>query len=351
MIRFATFNVGQGQQDFTMMLPDEGKKQYREEINTSLAANFSEEQLNHPTNEQVKEMNGVQAKAVEEIMTKIERSVAVRLSDQCDVIALQEVGNHERPFIKTLEERGFVIYSCHQEKNTPSTAIALRAEMFVNNPENRSILSYSKGNTKEMGIYGQEIASVKALHKESNVELTFSSLHSWGFQLYNPNLARENEKQITSNDPNVKKGINYTKEAFNNLPKRTYSVLAGDMNNNLENQPEQFNFINKQGFEILEPDQITNINRGDLEYQERKIDFIFVPKKPSLFKRIFSFAASFVFSKTVLAHTPAKVLEGFDYTYQGNCSDHKPFATTLTITKVPSKIARFTSYIYNKVFG
>lgn len=344
-VRFATFNMGQGSQDFWAMLPQDEKVKYQAEVDGQLKQSFTSEELENP-GDRLEDMRAVQRQAEQTIIDRIEISVAERLADQCDVIALQEMMNDDRAFIRTLKEKGFLIYSRTIERNNPSAAVALRANMFVNG-DNCSISSKSG----KAGVYGQEIAAVTATHKDSNVKLTFSSLHSWGFQLYNPDQAYDQEIQdVKNNDPNVRKGVAYTKEAFNNLPNRSLSMLAGDMNNNPQNQPEQFKFIERQGFEVLEPDQITNVNRGDLDYIERKIDFIFVPKK-SLFQRVCSFVSSFFASTVSLTHSSAKVLEGFDYTFEGNCSDHKPLATTITVTVIPSKISRFSSYIYNKIFS
>lgn len=339
IIRFGTFNVGQGYSDYSMMLSNSENEYIRleKEIKSAVAeteSGFTEEQRKTPNiREEIAEL--AQAK----ITKKIEIAVAKKLSDQCDVIALQEVVYLHRPFIKTLEEKEFKIY--RYEKGNPrfSNAIALRESLFEPQVTNVSIPSKSG---KDGPIYGREIAAVIAKIKNLNLEMAFSSIHSWGFQLFHP--AQTNRQYSKKDLDQIKYGEDYTKEAVNNLKGRSIKVIAGDMNNNPQNQPGQFDFIKSQGFEVLEPNDITNINGYDPNCTERKIDFIFVPKQ-SVVQRLCSAVAAFFVSRASVTYSPAKVLDGFAYTLEGNCSDHKPVVTTITISNMPSTISRIYKYV------
>ncbi len=336
-IRFGTFNVGQGFSDYSTMLSndDEQYKRFERRVKNAVAEtekDHTEEQLKDPERRKV-----IKEFAHFKIMHKIETSVAEKLSNQCDVIALQEVVRVSRTFIKTLEEKGFKIY--HYEKGSKfSNAVALRESLFEPQVTNVSIPSKSG---KDGPILGQEIAAVIAKIKNLNLEMTFSSIHSWGFQLYHPD---QTDRQYGKRDlDQIKYGETYIKEAFNNLKRRSIKVIAGDMNNNPQNQPGQFDFIKSQGFEVLEPNDITNINGYDPNYQKRKIDFIFVAK-PSAVQRVCSAVASLFVSRASVKYSPATVLEGFDFTLDSNCSDHKPVVTTITIDSLPSTISRIYKY-------
>ncbi len=330
-IKFVTFNIGQGWGDYTSMLKNNEQelKKINVKLNEEIELINKEKGLDAHTGS-----SEILAQAEEKLIARIEIAVAERLAGQADVIALQEVADLKRPLIKKLEELGFEIHTYKGTIPRFSTAIAIRKEQFEENSENRSIVSQSDKNDRS--IYGQEITAIVAKVKNSAIRIAFSSLHSWGFQLYGPHQKRDYQKRDIEQ---IKAGIRYSEEAFDNLKDKVFTVIAGDMNNNPQNQPVQFQHIEKRGFEILEPNEDTNINGYDPEYKDRKIDFIFIPKK-TVMQCLNAKVQKFFVGQTILTATPAKVLEGFDFTVEGNCSDHKPVRTTLNVTHQASVISQ-----------
>lgn len=290
-------------------------------------------------------------------MQDIEKSIAHKLSTS-DVIALQEVIHTDRSLIKELEKKGFDIYyhkdsteknkDSNEKEERFSTAVAIKKDKFIS-VKNTSIPSKSC-NKPDHKIYGKNIASVEATIKGTDIKMTFSSLHSWGFQLYDPNKKDTKEKKdffLSANkmdQDQMNYGVKYVNEAINLVKDHKFSILGGDMNNNPQNFSEQFQEIEAKGFDVLEPNENTNINNTET-YNYRKLDFIFIPKE-SLLSQIGTFISSIFYTTSTLRYTPAEVLKDFDFEYGKNCSDHKPVMTEITITTASSKLWQFCQKIY-----
>jgi endonuclease/exonuclease/phosphatase family metal-dependent hydrolase len=114
-------------------------------------------------------------------------------------------------------------------------------------------------------------------------------------------------------------------------------VIGGDMNNNPDNFKDGFTIFENAGYKILDPKVPTNANHIDQKcgYPLRTIDFIFSSTKPLL-----ASIWSLFFGAFTVTASEAKVLEGFDFTIDSNCSDHLPVVSTITITKEESMITR-----------
>ncbi len=315
-IRFVTFNMGQGWKDYESMLSND-----KPEVKKMKAVlNVEIETLNQKKGLDKRDRFPSTIEEVQKnLIARIEKIIAEKLARQADVIVLQEIVTLKRPFIKALKEQGFKLYTYDDSLPRFSTGIAIRKEQFKENIENRSIRSNS--HRKDRIIYGQEITAIVVEPKHSNNKIAFSSLHSWGFQLYRDDKKIRSYSEIDR--VYIKAGIEYLKEACDNLKDQTYVVIGGDINNNPQNQPKQFELMQERGFEILEPDGPTNINRIDSDYRDRTIDFIFVRQSKES-------SVSANATKVSLTKTAAKVLPGFDFTVEGNCADHKPVGTVLT---------------------
>lgn len=320
-LRIASYNIGQGLADYSSMLKaniEELKKVNAEIAPEELDAHFE----------------------------KVERIAAEKISAQADVICLQEVARADRVFIKTLQQQGFEIFYLNSEQANQEptievesneapkvkTVMALRARLF-SKIENTSIAS--KSHPLARGIYGQDIASVVATFASTQTRMSFSSLHSWGFQLYNPE--RNDDKNYNRRDIESQSyACTYMTEALTNSKRHNAAVtiLGGDMNNNPDNFVKPFNEIKRQGYQINEPDQATNVNYTEPHYTERKIDYIF--SKGTNTKETFWNKIANVFKKIFglprVSISNAKIAENFAFTVEGNCSDHLPIVATVTIT-------------------
>lgn len=344
-INVATFNLGCGYNDYSNMLsnsPAQNKLLEETEKDIENDATLYSRQIRDyglPNDSYIKGRK-------DGLMYNIEKTVAERLAKKCDVICLQEVGNMSRTFIKTLERKGFKIYCVNPADEYFSTAVALRTDAFEK-PVNFSIRSQSNIYNKKKP-YGQEIAGVTAKIKNSNLSMAFSSLHSPGFQLF----SKTQQKKYSNDDlQNIEWCVKYTREAIDNIKKikSDFDVIAGDFNNNPHNDEQQFKMLQEAGYERLESDAPTNINSRDAGYRDRKIDFIFTPAKQiySLLARIWLVLTSFFISRTEFTVSKAKVLQDFDFTIEGNCSDHKPVVTTIKIS-TQSKIAQIRDFFSDR---
>lgn len=172
-IRYGTYNIGVGWGDYSSMAYAD--KDQRAKIDAALSHCQNEEENLETRNQ---------------LQTKIEKTVADRLTQQFDVICLQEVKKIDRTLIKELKDQGFAIYYVDQDKARAENeqdcdnAIALRSSLFEDDVQN--ISQNSESHPTRRGDIGQDIAAVVAKVKGSSVKLAFSSLHEWGFKLYHP---------------------------------------------------------------------------------------------------------------------------------------------------------------------
>lgn len=350
IIRFGTFNCGAGYGDYRSMVSADPKEAEK------LLAKINEAK---PTNEQ--ESFDIQ----DSLQETIEKVVAEKLANQLDVICLQELKTEGRAFYQSLIERGFSIYRLEQieGKQIPlENAVAIRNGVFEK-VENRSIASQSfdlggRGKAEvsfkqRFGGYGKQIASVIATIA-GNMTLSFTSMHSWGFQLYAEHESRPRRvpaEEVTRQ----KQSVAYHKEATENAAQQNASlmtVIAGDLNNAPDKYLEPFTHMENAGYTVHEPDEETNVNYSE-ELKYRKIDYIFTsekqasPTQSSFFRRMLTKITSiFYVSAPILTYSTPKVLEGFDFTVETNCSDHKPVGMTINVT-YKSSIAR----LWEALFG
>ncbi len=319
-IEFGSYNVGQGWNDYKYML----------------SANRTE--LNK-INDKLQGLNTPQEieKIIKNLSDQIERKCAEKISKRIDVLCLQELIDLKRPFAQELIKNGFKIYRCgNNPGDVMSTAVAVKTDKF-STICNKSFKSMS-GNG-QVGVYGQEIASIEATLKNSKTKLNFSSLHSWGFQLYHPDKTQKNIPDLE----NKQRALAYAQEAVKTVKTHTgCSFIGGDMNNNTDNYKEQFSVFEKAGYDVLETTQTTNINHGDLAYgdeKERKVDYLFA-KGPSKIGKIWNKFIS-LFKTTITMQTlGAWPLKDFEFEMDKNCSDHKPICTTIIIKSRKSTVAR-----------
>lgn len=320
-LRIASYNIGQGLLDYASML----------KANPAELAKVNEE---------------IQPEDLNTHFEIVEEHSAKKISEQADVICLQEVARADRIFIKTLQQQGFEIFYFNsnqgeqiqatevESNQSPKvkTAIALRTRLFTK-IENTSIASES--NPRSWGIYGQDIASVVATFASTQTKMSFSSLHSWGFKLYNPD--RNDNKNYDIRDiENQRYASTYMTEALTNAKRQNAAVtiLGGDMNNNPANFGRPFNELKRQNYHINEPDQATNVNYMEPDYTERKIDYIF--SKGANFKKNFWSKIANIFKKILglarISISPVSIAKYFAFTFDGNCSDHLPIVATVSIT-------------------
>lgn len=358
-----TFNIGRGFGDYEAMLrnfPDQYKQLTDEkaalkqkEITTR---GYTPGSLNNkPTAAAVEKV------AENAIMQRIEPVIAKRLADRCDVICLQEVTDANRPFIETLQKAGFEFFYPPGSNNF-STAIAVRRGTF-DRVTNISILSDSSNIgtlDTQKSIVGQEIAAVVVKIKGADTQIAISSLHCWGLQLTPPGgpakIYSKYEREVSL--PRIDRYIN---EAIFHLKTNypaAFALMAGDMNNNPHNYQKAFDIIEEAGFQTLEPDEATDINGiekdDDLEnprpfYLYRKLDFFFplLPKISRISSIWSAFLSLFVCKTPIFTVSAAKVIKDINYSYAGNCSDHRPVVIDLTI-KTQSTIAWLWSYLTGK---
>lgn len=343
-IRFGTFNCGIGYHDYKLMVAaDEHEK-------SKLLRRIEAE--NPINDDQLFEIQ----KSIQE---NIEQVVAEKLASQLDVICLQELKEEKRAFYQSLIARGFSIYRLEQVEGVSvvlENAVAIRNGIFEK-VENRSIASYSieSDGTDEKEFlttsrfygYGAQLASVIATIA-GNMTISFTSMHSWGLKLY-----AENEigpKAAHTYESCMRKlSLAYHKEATENAARQGASlmtVIAGDLNNAPDQYVEPFEHMQAAGYTIHVPDVATNVNHIE-EPKYRKIDYIFTSAQSSFFRRILEKIASiFYVSAPIVTYSTPKVLEGFDFTVETNCSGHKPFGMTINVTTYKSFIARLWEALF-----
>lgn len=346
IIRFGTFNCGAGYNDYKMMAsanPEESAKLLKK-INEA-----------NPQNEaQLFEI-------MSSIQDRIEGVVAEKLAGQLDVICLQELKNTQRVFYKTLLEQGFSFYRLekvkgHEREIPLENAVAIR-NGFFEKVTNTSVASssvdteYSTGDKisfeKRFFGYGRQIASVTATIF-GNLTLSFTSIHSWGFQLY----GKDQERPDPLPEDDVRRheqALVYHREATKNAARQKanlFNVIAGDLNNSLGQYDGAFEHMVRAGYTTHKPDQPTNVNSGELEFKHRTIDYIFTGSSGFLTRVITKITSLFV-STPFVTYSKPQVLEGFDFTVETNCSDHKPVGMTINIQYKKSAIAR----LWERFFG
>lgn len=321
----ATFNVGGGWRDYQYMVAADNYEMNK--LKNKFGEVRSPEHLEELQNKQ---------------QNKVESLAAGRFAN-FDVLLLQEVYDNGRQFIKSLQDLGYKIFSLGANH---STAIALKTESFEDDVAEHHVVSQS--NPQPIP-YGQEIACVVAKVKDTGIPIALTSMHSWGFQLYRENY--KGKKRLTERDINqANYGIAYTKEAIANIDtlQRAYSIVGGDFNNNRHNDPRQFELFDEAGFEEKAPDFVTNVNVNDYEYLHRTIDTIFgAPGPISTLSRIWTAVKSIFVSTIQYKLSDAMVHPDFSFTVKGNCSDHMPVVTTLTIETVPSKLSQMWNWIWS----
>ncbi len=339
-IRFASFNCGSGWADYKGM------------VSASEAESKALQQELGPMNSP-EEFSAATKKRMEQIET----IVADKLADSQDVICLQELKDPNRPFVKKLEEKGFHIFRLEQndpqaDKSNLENVVAIRRKLFdegvIKSADNISIPSESHP-IRGRPSYGQQIAAT-IVRLKSGVTLSFTSLYNWGFPLYPQDLPEEMKQRFEDDTAAMEYGLTYTEEAVENVKKHhvDFAVISGDINNNPENDERPFKYLEASRFKVHEPDQPTNINAADLNrYNERKIDFIFTSVQPSQpwYKKIGSAFRSIFFSSVSIEITEPKVLEGYDFTRNTNCSDHKPLGMTIKVIETTPKSQRLWNWM------
>ncbi len=361
-VRIGTFNIGSGYGDYTTMLQNFPAE--FQQLGTEYTRLRTHENGAHTVESlQIRDTTRTVAKVVEDtIMARIEPIIAKRLAARCDVICLQEITTTNRPFIQTLVEQGFEFFFCGDPQNL-STAVALRKSVF--DGRNISILSQSSSiGTPDITkpIPGQEIGGVVATIKGTNLNIAISSLHCWGLPLHPPGTDPKTiEKGYTNWDKNTSKprALKYTQEAMANLRGNpaAFTIMAGDMNNNPHNHAQQFDEIQKAGYQIFEPNEATDINSADTTgeppiptYLYRKLDFFFplLPKSRMISRLWSDFLSLFVCKAPIFRVSEARVMKEVRYSYNDNCSDHRPVVVDLTI-QTQSTIAWLWSCVMKRI--
>lgn len=340
-IRFGTYNRGISVGDYLYMV--KGNDQERQKLISLAEVRAGQQDLDQTQLNQ----------AIQNIYLEVIVETAKRLANELDVIALQEIGSLEEssPFIKTLQDLGFTIHHVTPDptRNMFSTAVAIRTSLFEQEDTTRSIRSQSFPDPNR--LYGQDIAVIIAKVKGLSLPLAFCSLHSWGFQLYRPNKPNDQRSYLPKDNAQAGYAEKYTQEALDHLNNLNVSgsFIGGDMNNNLDNHGKPFNLIQEAGFELLTPDQDTNFNAFDNDYPLRKIDFLFASQsQQSIFQKL-KLIISRLWSQPLIFVASAKVLKGFDFTHNTNCSDHKPVGTTILIaTSLMAKTQLLARYVFKR---
>lgn len=334
--RFGSFDIGKGWSDYLAMItPQENEYKILSE-KIEKACPESDGSSNS--------IDRIFKAGCKKLQDEVEASTAKKLSQELDVICLQKVMQMSRVFIRTLEDNGFTVYPSKVVKegsdDTFSTAIALRTELFTD-VENVSILTARHGQ----GICSQEVAIVKAkLNNACHSPLLLTSLHSCEFTLYNPK-SQEYHPFSMDDSQNQEKAWFYIEEAIqgiyhNNEGRSSCVLVGGDMNSNPQNYSRPFDRLkDAHGLKILEPVESTYVNSYDENYKNRVIDYIFADyschvtdeEEPSILKRIWNAIVNFFMETRSYFITPAEVIEGFDFTVDGNCSDHKPIRATVSV--------------------
>lgn len=318
-IRFCTFNIGVGMGDFNSMVSATEKGPAWGEKLTEANVQSEEEQQN--------------------LYNAVEKKTAEKIAELADVIALQEVYSIDRPFIETLANLGFELCLFTPEKGDYDTAIAVRSGFFEATSSDLPILKN-----------GQQIAVITGTVVGGNSTFTFASIHSPGFQLYPEN--HENREENAQDKRGKAQALTYSQEVLSSVRAAgsDYSVIGGDMNNNLHNYQEQFNLFANDNYTVLEPDRETNANPYDaaeFNYGFRTIDYIFASKKP-LLQRIWNVVTNFFLLKESYKFSNATIPEEFRFgDIDGLCSDHLPVITVIqrraTLSDLITKIKRFFS--------
>ena len=328
-IRFGTFNIGIHQGDYQSSRADGGAELHK--AATRILDATYKERGDLSEKQRRADYEKARDEAVGQIYRTVEVSTAEKLSTALDVISLQEVGDFNRPFIRTLMQNGFKIHIV-KDSEKPDTAIALRESHF----NTQTNLSQASTTAVAGAPYGKDIAGVVATLTKSKVNLSFLSLHSWGFPIFKKG---EDKRYGKRDQENIAHAKEYFAEALAIAQKQPAdgAFIGGDMNNNPDNIVEPFVQAREAGYQLKEPPEDTNYLRGE----GRKIDFIFGPQLSlSFFKRIWRAIVSIFTSTTKMTITPPIVLTDFNFTVEGNCSDHKPVGVAIFITKQASLFSR-----------
>ncbi len=319
-IQFGTYNIGNGFGDLSSMAKHDPA--------------------------QLKALNGIPDIATSTTvqdahMQKIEQKVAGQLAG-LDVIALQEVVNINRPFIQKLKESGFTIVTAptRHQNGIIDCAIAYKADCFE---QVKDLSKLSDSHADDRSLYGQTMGAL-ILRVNSGAQLAFASLHSWGFQLYPKDHPL---KEYSENDQNQSGyALTYARETIDLLNSVAVDgrIIGGDMNNNPDNFVDGFSVFENFGYETKDPGEATNVNYIDKEtynYGSRTIDYIFCAFQKSFLSKIWNVFYSILYPTFEVTASEAKVMDGFDFTIETNCSDHKPVAVTITINTHEALVTRF----------
>lgn len=333
-LRVGTYNIESGWADYISMVY--AKPVGPGELKGRLQDAYPKEvwDLLHQQERSKQEKERIQAteQAVKQsLMEAVEERVALRIADVLDVICLQEVGTMTRPVVKTLRQLGFAIYPgkhlVEEAQEIFSTAIALRTDRFTS-AHNISLLT----KNREKALYGQEIAAIVGQLSDSSITVAIASLHSWSFTLYHP-LSTEERVYSLEDRERQAASERYVKIAMDLLQKQgaDLSLMAGDMNNNPENYPVVFEQIKAGGYAVFPSYESTCLNRFEVSYPLRVVDFIF-PKGKKTSRESLCTRASSSKNHLKITWTQPHVLEGFQWTPDDNCSNHKPVGMVITFS-------------------
>lgn len=251
------------------------------------------------------------------------------LTNKAEVYCLQEVGDEERPLIKSFKARNFEII--HLE-GLPffDTAIALDKNRF------QDITNHSI-DVQVNEEFKKDVAIATATDILSGQRITFVSAHAPGFDF----TKKVNENDAAEGDFYCQAIVKKLSEIGNS----TIQVLGADMNANPEKWNPRFQIFSNQGFQLDRKNSATNVNPKDLTDQEREIDFIFTKTISSIWQKTKS-----IFVSTVQYKTAIKVEDSIGWNANDNASDHLPVfievSPKINISKIGqlwNKICRFFS--------
>ncbi len=342
-IRIGSFNIGQGWDDYSKAVsPSSLNEAFQKELQR-LGYDDKKKSADVAT------LDKICTEAKKNIHASAEGEAILKLTEELDIICLQEVLHGQRPFIDILNRQGFdyIVGPANPSTRLYSTAIAVRRGTF-SHFQNISLAFRENDDRK---IYGKQIAALQGTLKGREKTLTIASIHNWGLFLFDPG---EKNRAYTQKDREDQKKhsqcLNQSVDHLDSYPS-DITILMGDLNNNPENFPSPFQTMDEKGFMLKRVHRATHLNLSE-NYKEREIDFGFIKmRERGILETIAIFFVS-LFCSTLhekVETTELEIVPGFEFDMQKTCSDHLPVRFTIKIVneEIPSKL----TLLWRKIFA
>lgn len=273
-------------------------------------------------------------KLLEEEYQKVQEEAAKNLiSTPTDVFCLQEVGDENRPLIRSLISSGYEVRHVSAKPGEAYyTAIALSSRYTqIENFSERITYRYSSSYSTKMEERAKDVAIVRAYDSLLKQRVVFVSAHITGFNFDE----LEQQRLMEEGEGNV-----FCREIADRVARIggcRFKFVGLDMNGNPEISPERFRIFTSQGFDVQRSSQNTNANPYSAVHLQREIDFVLTSHSVN---RVWNWIKSFFVATVIYSHANTTVSSTVRLDSKTNASDHVPVFTRHTMAVDPSSLSR-----------